>query len=92
MNKGMFYLLPFLALTQAAASNTLTQIEVAALMNVSSVESENLVKKPISLDTLVKPIVGSADNGTSAVVVVDKPRHGRNKPRRMGNRLLKKRK
>ena len=91
MNKGMFYLLPFLALTQAAASNTLTQIEVAALMNVSAIESDNVVKKPVSLDALVKPIVGSAANGTS-VVVVDKPRHGRNKPRRMGNRLLKKRK
>ena len=37
MNKGMFYCLPFLALTQVAASNALPRVEVTTLFKVAEV-------------------------------------------------------
>lgn len=74
MNKGMFYCLPFLALTQVAASNALPQLEVASLFN--KVESSS-VKMKAPKPTVVKPISGRNAN-VSSMIKIFKPRAGRN--------------
>ena len=94
MNKGMFYLLPFVALTQVAASNAFSTIEVAGLYtgekNVSNVEAS----KPLSPE--VKHIAGRNTANPKALIILrpgseNKPRAGRNNASYFKGRLLKKR-
>jgi len=85
MNKGMFYLLPFLVLTPVAASNALPQVEVANLLNV--LEHARAVEKPNPRVVVSKPISGRNLNRRGLVKVL-KPRAGRN----VRNKLLIKRK
>ena len=89
MNKGMFYLLPFLALTQVGASNTLPHMEVAALMNV--IEHVNTLKKPKPNVTVLKPISAGRNLSRSCMPRSMKPRAGRNNVSCMKSRWLKKR-
>lgn len=84
MNKGMFYLLPFLALTQVAASSPLPQMESGNLLNV--LERVRSVETPKTTVLLPKPASGRNINGRRVVKVL-KPRKGRNASR-LRDRLL----
>ena len=84
MNKGMFYLLPFLVFTPAAASNALPQVEATHLLNV--LEQVRKVEVPRATIMSSKPISGRNLNGRR-VIKQSKPRAGRNASRL----LLKKR-
>ena len=78
MNKGMFYCLPFLALTQVAASNALPRVEVTTLFKVAEVAeaSDSTTVKAPKL-TVANPISGRNAN-VSPLVKIFKPRAGRN--------------
>ena len=89
MNKGMFYLLPFLVLTPVAASNALPTVEVAKLLNV--LELVRTVEKPKVTATVAKPISGRNMNGRR-IIKDHKPRAGRNAARHFRNREMIKRK
>jgi len=77
MNKGMFYLLPFLALTPVVASNALPQVEVAHLLNV--LEQVRTVESPKTMVVTPKPISGR--NISRLRIKVLKPIAGRNASR-----------
>lgn len=87
MNKGMFYLLPFLVLTPVAASSALPQVEVANLLNV--LEHVRSVEMPRTRVLMTKPISGR-NIGKRRVIKVMRPRAGRNASR-LKERLLKRR-
>ena len=88
MNKGMFYLLPFLVLTPVAASNVLPQVEVAHLLNV--LEQVRTVEAPKVRVISPNPISGRNINRSR--VKVSKPRAGRNNASRLRKRALIRRK
>jgi len=90
MNKGMFYLLPFLVLTPVAASSALSQVEVTGFLNVlETVRTARNAVMPEPTVTDPKPISGRNING-SRVIKILKPRAGRNASR-LRDRLLIKR-
>ncbi len=72
MNKGMFYCLPFLALTQVAASNAVPHLEVASLFNKAESSS---IKMEAPKPNVAKPISGRNAN---SMIKIFKPRAGRN--------------
>jgi hypothetical protein len=74
MNKGMFYCLPFLALTQVAASNALPHLEVASLFNKTESTS---VKTEAPKPNVANPISGRNAN-VGPMIKIFKPRAGRN--------------
>lgn len=80
MNKGMFYLLPFLALTQVASSDPMPQGRVVNLLNVIERVRLETPKKPV---ILTKPVSGRNINGRRVVKIL-KPRDGRNASRLKG--------
>lgn len=88
MNKGMFYLLPFLVFTPLTASNALPQAKVASLLNV--LEEVRSAETPKMIVTVPKPISGRNMNARRAVKIY-KPRAGRNASRLRDRRLLIKR-
>jgi len=82
MNKGMFYLLPFLALTPVVASNALPKVEVAHLLNVL----DQVKTADASKATLMSPKPISGRNIDRRRFKVAKPVAGRN---RKASRLRK---
>lgn len=84
MNKGMFYLLPFLVFTPVAASNALPTVEVAKLLNV--LEQVRVADKPKVIITVPKPISGRNMQGRRMIKVIE-PRAGRNNPKRFRNSI-----
>jgi len=89
MNKGMFYLLPFLVLTPVAASNALPTVEVVSLLNV--LEQIRVADRPQVTVTVSKPISGRNINGRRLIKVL-KPRAGRNNVNRLRDRGYTRRK
>ena len=84
MNKGMFYCLPFLAMTQVAASNALPQKEGVMLFKVTEASNTSVeLPKPI----LVNPISDRNIN-IGPMIKIFKPRAGRN-ARLLKGRTLK---
>jgi len=90
----MFYLLPFVALTQVAASNAFSSIEVAGLFNGEKAVSGMQTSKPKV--TPPKHIAGRNIANSKALIIMkpdgeSKPRAGRNNANFFKGRLLIKR-
>ena len=96
MKKGMFYLLPLLALTQIGASNATLQVEKSSALTIKApmigaVREGRGKDLPKIMKTLARPLSGRnriASNGLAANV----PRAGRNVRRiAHGKQLLQRR-
>lgn len=86
MNKRMFYLLPFLAVTQIAASTPLPHVEVANLLNV--LERVRLAEVSSTTAVPPKPVSGRNTNSRRVIKVL-KPRAGRNASRSRDKLLIR---
>ncbi len=86
MNKGMFYLLPFLVLIPVAASSALIQVEVTSL--TSAIEHVKTTEVSKATLTVAKPISGRNTKGRNVIKLM-KPRAGRNATRLRDRKLIK---
>ncbi|PWQ96196.1 hypothetical protein [Leucothrix arctica] len=96
MKKGMFYLLPLLALTQIGASNATLQVGKDSLLTVKvpmigTVVEHHGKDSPIVMNTLPRPLSGR-NRIARGSLIASKPRAGRNVRRiAHGKKLLKRR-
>lgn len=97
MKKGMFYLLPLLALTQIGASNATLQVEKSSLITVKApmtgVVGVSSSKDSLQvINTLPRPLSGRNRMARGNVVVGVPPRAGRNVRKiAHGRQLIKRR-